>query len=82
MAMGTVRYWAAAKAAAGVAEESFEAATLGELVAKITANEELGRVLPRCSFLVNGQPAGKRDPYQVELPQGAVVEVLPPFAGG
>jgi molybdopterin converting factor small subunit len=82
MATGTVRYWAAAKAAAGVAEEPFDAATLGDLVAKITSNPELGRLLARCSFLVNGDPAGKRDPYQVELPQGAIVEVLPPFAGG
>ena len=41
--MVTVRYWAAAKHAAGVAEETLDAATLAE---------------------------------------GAVIEVLPPFAGG
>jgi molybdopterin synthase sulfur carrier subunit len=82
MAVGTVRYWAAAKAAAGVAEETFEAATLGELVKKITRNPELERVLARSSFLINGAPAGRRDPYAVDLPEGATVEVLPPFAGG
>ncbi|WP_067181664.1 MoaD/ThiS family protein [Microtetraspora niveoalba] len=82
MATGTVRYWAAAKAAAGVAEERFDAPTLGDLLAGISANPDLARVLRRCSFLVNGAPAGTRDPHTVDLPEGAVVEVLPPFAGG
>lgn len=82
MAVGTVRYWAAAKAAAGIAEEPFEAATLGDLVKKITRSPELERVLARCSFLIDGNPAGTRDPDTIELPEGAVVEVLPPFAGG
>jgi molybdopterin converting factor small subunit len=82
MATGTVRYWAAAKEAAGIAEEPFDASTLGDLVAKITKNTQLERVLQRSSFLVNGAPAGVRDPYSVDLPEGAVVEVLPPFAGG
>ncbi|WP_067143032.1 MoaD/ThiS family protein [Microtetraspora malaysiensis] len=82
MATGTVRYWAAAKAAAGVAEEPFDASTLGDLLAGISANPDLARVLPRCSFLVNGAPAGTREPRSIDLPEGAVVEVLPPFAGG
>ncbi|GII79670.1 thiamine biosynthesis protein ThiS [Sphaerisporangium rufum] len=85
MAKGTVRYWAAAKEAAGVAEEPFEAATLGELVLKITQKHDksdLPRVLARSSFLVDGSPAGVRDPHRVALPDGATVEVLPPFAGG
>ncbi|GGM75322.1 thiamine biosynthesis protein ThiS [Thermopolyspora flexuosa] len=82
MAVGTVRYWAAARAAAGVAEEPFEAATLGELVKKITRNDELERVLRRSSFLIDGNPAGTRDPDTIVLPDGATVEVLPPFAGG
>lgn len=79
---GTVRYWAAAKEAAGIAEETFDAGNLGELVTKITRSTALERVLRRSSFLINGSPAGTRDPYTVELPEGAVVEVLPPFAGG
>jgi len=82
MASGTVRYWAAAKDAAGVAEEPFEAETLGELIRRISGNPELKRVLRRSSFLVNGAPAGTRDPGTIRLPEGAVVEVLPPFAGG
>ncbi|MDH2426949.1 MoaD/ThiS family protein [Sphaerisporangium sp. TRM90804] len=85
MARGVVRYWAAAKDAAGLAEESFEARTLGDLVLFITqnhSNPDLPRVLSRSSFLVDGHPAGTRDPDTVELPEGATVEVLPPFAGG
>ncbi|MGW6495709.1 MoaD/ThiS family protein [Nonomuraea angiospora] len=83
MATGKVRYWAAAKEAAGVAEEPFEAVTLGELMTKITQNHaDLARVVRRCSFLVDGHPVGKRPHDQVVLADGATVEVLPPFAGG
>ncbi|HEY9523210.1 MAG TPA: MoaD/ThiS family protein [Thermopolyspora sp.] len=82
MATGTIRYWAAAKEAAGVAEEPFEAVNLADLVNKVTKNPDMGRVLGRSSFLINGHPTGKRDPRTVELPDGAMVEVLPPFAGG
>ncbi|WP_084964098.1 MoaD/ThiS family protein [Thermoactinospora rubra] len=80
MAVGTIRYWAAAKEAAGVAEEPFEAATLAELVADITPR--LGDVVRRSSFLVDGQPVGRRPHDQVVLTDGVTVEVLPPFAGG
>jgi molybdopterin converting factor small subunit len=83
MAMGKVRYWAAAKEAAGVAEESFEAATLGELMTQITQNRpELVRVVARSSFLIDGSPVGKRPHDEVILGDGVTVEVLPPFAGG
>jgi molybdopterin converting factor small subunit len=83
MATGKIRYWAAAKEAAGVAEEPFEAVTLGELMTKITQNRaQLARVVQRCSFLVDGSPVGKRPHDEVALGDGAVVEVLPPFAGG
>ncbi|MGN9841545.1 MoaD/ThiS family protein [Nonomuraea sp. H19] len=83
MATGKIRYWAAAKEAAGVAEESYEALTLGELMTKITQNRaQLAQVVRRCSFLVDGSPVGKRPHDEVVLGDGAVVEVLPPFAGG
>ncbi|MEU1386142.1 MULTISPECIES: MoaD/ThiS family protein [unclassified Nonomuraea] len=83
MATGKVRYWAAAKEAAGVAEEPFEAATLDELMTKITANRaELARVVGRSSFLVDGAPVGRRAHDTVVLGEGVTVEVLPPFAGG
>ncbi|MEU7003568.1 MoaD/ThiS family protein [Nonomuraea sp. NPDC046570] len=83
MATGKVRYWAAAKDAAGVAEEPFEAANLAELMTKITADrDELGRVVRRSSFLIDGAPVGRRAHGSVVLEEGVTVEVLPPFAGG
>ncbi|MFK4035831.1 MoaD/ThiS family protein [Nonomuraea wenchangensis] len=83
MATGKIRYWAAAKEAAGVAEETFDAVTLGELMTKITADRsELARVVRRCSFLVDGAPVGRRPHDEVTLGDGVTVEVLPPFAGG
>jgi sulfur-carrier protein len=84
MAKVTVRYWAAAKAAAGVAEEPYEAATLAQALDAVRARHtgELSRVLPRCSFLVDGDPVGTRGHETVRLADGGTVEVLPPFAGG
>ncbi|MFD4571675.1 MoaD/ThiS family protein [Streptomyces sp. NPDC058417] len=84
MAQVTVRYWAAAKAAAGVAEEPHEAATLADALraARERHPGELPRVLRRCSFLVDGDPVGTRGHETVRLADGGTVEVLPPFAGG
>lgn len=84
MARGTVRFWAAAKAAAGCAEEPYDAETLAEALAGVRAAHDprLGEVLERSSFLVDGDPVGVRDHVTVRLPEGGTVEVLPPFAGG
>ena len=83
----TVRYWAAAKAAAGRADETFPApATLAELLdavrARYGAGSPLDVVLGRCSYLVDEVSPGTRPPGDVALGPGAVVDVLPPFAGG
>lgn len=84
MPTGTLRYWAAARAAAGCAEEGFDAATLGAALRLAAArrDERFAAVLARSSFLVDGVPVGTRDRDSVSLAQGSVVEVLPPFAGG
>ncbi|MGW1162115.1 MoaD/ThiS family protein [Streptomyces sp. NPDC002513] len=84
MAKGTLRYWAAAKAAAGTAEEPYDAATLAQALAAARARHpgELVSVLRRCSFLVDGDPVGTRAHETVRLAEGGTVEVLPPFAGG
>ncbi|OEV10144.1 molybdopterin converting factor small subunit [Streptomyces sp. Amel2xB2] len=86
MASGTIRYWAAAKAAAGTAEEHYEAGTLADALERArerrTEHPEFARVLLRCSFLVDGEPVGRRAHDAVRLSDGGTVEVLPPFAGG
>lgn len=86
MATVTVRYWAAAKQAAGVAEEKLSAATLAEAVAQAASRRpaapDFQAVLARSSFLVDGEQAGGRAADTVTLHEGAVIEVLPPFAGG
>jgi hypothetical protein len=39
-------------------------------------------VLSVCAFVVDGDPAGARDHATVSLTGAALVDVLPPFAGG
>jgi sulfur-carrier protein len=80
----TLRYWAAAKAAAGVAEDRMDVDTLAAALecAAEAHGEQLARVLTRCSFLVDGNPVGARPPETLALPADAIVEALPPFAGG
>lgn len=86
MAKGTIRYWAAAKAAAGTAEEPYDAATLAGALAAAALRDgrdgDFGRVVGRSSFLVDGDPVGGRPHESILLPEGGVIEVLPPFAGG
>jgi len=86
MAKVTIRYWAAAKEAAGVAEESVDAATLRDALAAAVAGREpdtrLAAVIARSSFLVNADPVGRAARESIVLSEGAVIEVLPPFAGG
>jgi molybdopterin converting factor small subunit len=81
-----VRHWAAARAAAGgLAEEQVAAvATLAELEGRLADAHGPGyaAVLARCSFLVDEVSPGTRDHAEVPLVDGAVVDVLPPFAGG
>ena len=85
--VGTVRYWAAAREAAGLAQEPYQARTLADaLEAAITVHGgpdgPLARVLARCAYVVDGSPASRRDPATVELTDGGTIEILPPFAGG
>ncbi|MEU4741229.1 MoaD/ThiS family protein [Actinosynnema sp. NPDC023658] len=81
----TVRYFAGARAAVGVADESVEVAGDGATVrAAIDAvrhrhGEKLARVLPACSFLLDG--VAVRD-HDTPVLSGSQLDVLPPFAGG
>ncbi len=86
MAIVTLRYWAAAKEAAGTAEETITAETLADALAaagaRVSQDDRFRAVLARSSFLVDGAPVGVRAPGAVILDDAAVIEVLPPFAGG
>jgi molybdopterin converting factor small subunit len=84
MAAGTIRFWAAARAAAGVAEEAYDAETLADAIAAARTRHgaELSKVLDRCSYVVDDAPVGGRAHDSVRLTDGGLVEVLPPFAGG
>jgi sulfur-carrier protein len=80
----TVRYFAAARAAAGVETEDVDVppgATVDILLKTMRAShgDDLGRVLDRCSFLLDEIAVRDRD---LPLRDGALVDVLPPFAGG
>jgi sulfur-carrier protein len=86
-----VRYFAAARAAAGVDEERYELSagdTLATLLEAILAAERpeppagtppLPRILSRSSFLLNEVAVRDRS---AALKPDDVVDVLPPFAGG
>lgn len=78
----TVRYFAAARAAAGVEAESLEVAgTVDDAIRTIRERHgaELGRVLDRCSYLLDEVAVRDRS---TPLPAVATLDVLPPFAGG
>ena len=84
----TVRYWAGARAAAGTAEDTFEVdaeLTLAALVERVLERhpgEQMARTVAVCSVLLGDQPVRTQDPAAVVVRPGAVVELLPPFAGG
>lgn len=82
--MAVLRYWAGARAAAGVTEEQVDAATLAAALdaARVGRDERFARVLSVCAFVIDEQPAGLTPPDQLALTPESVVDVLPPFAGG
>ncbi|MFD6139959.1 MoaD/ThiS family protein [Promicromonospora sp. NPDC060271] len=79
--MITVRYFAGARAAAGVATEQVGGPTsVAALRAALTtAHPALTAVLPKCALLIAGTRAPSDD---TEIPDEVTVDVLPPFAGG
>ncbi|MEU6128307.1 MoaD/ThiS family protein [Saccharopolyspora sp. NPDC047091] len=83
-----VRYFAGARAAAGVAEEVLSIAPAvpgpvraSDVVEAVLAahDERLAAVVPACSFLLNGVALRDRS---IEVGTGDELDVLPPFAGG
>jgi sulfur-carrier protein len=79
-----IRYFAAARSAAGREAETVELPVGAgvEALAALLADRhgaEFSRVVKRCSYLVD--EVAVRD-HTRPLPENAVVDVLPPFAGG
>lgn len=86
-----VRYFAAARAAAGIDEERFnlrEGTTVADLLQAVLAVKRpeppsgvppLAQILSRSSFLLNEVTVRNRSAV---LGRDDVVDVLPPFAGG
>jgi sulfur-carrier protein len=76
-----VRYFAAARAAAGVTEERVDSPTLAALLEHLVTarGARLATVLGAASFLVDGVAWRDRG---AQLPPDCTVDVLPPFAGG
>ena len=84
-----VRYWAAARAAAGVDSDTVPAPeplalsrVLAEVMALHSDRPRLKDVVGVCSILIGEQPVGARDLDEVLVRAGDTVELLPPFAGG
>jgi molybdopterin synthase sulfur carrier subunit len=82
----TLRYWAAARAAAGRSDEQFSGASLADVLASALqahqGNPRFAQVLGVSSLLVGDRPLGKTDPASIEVTHGDVIDILPPFAGG
>jgi molybdopterin converting factor small subunit len=79
MTQVTVRYWAGARRAAGLDSEQLSATDLADLLGQLGARPALSKVLAASSVLVNEIRPTRED---LPLPAGAVIDILPPFAGG
>lgn len=85
-----IRYFAAARTAAGVGEETRDLGrdrNLADLLTEIAGtNERLADVIPACSYLLNGTAVAPRVAADAAHAPGVsdsdTLDVLPPFAGG
>jgi molybdopterin converting factor small subunit len=78
--VAVVNFYAAAKAASGSATLKIPAGSLGALIEGLAnRSPELAKLLPTCSYLLNGESC--EDLGQI-LVEGDAVDVLPQFAGG
>jgi len=84
-----LRYWASARAAAGVDQDVLE--ITGPVSLQVVrdrakslhgSSARFAAVLDSCSVLVGDRPVASSDPGDVIVEAGQTVEFLPPFAGG
>jgi molybdopterin converting factor small subunit len=82
----TIRYFAAARAAAGTDSQTVTArpgVTVAEVLDGLAEpNEQLSTVLSRCSYLCDGIAVGKEAAAVRAVESDQTIDVLPPFAGG
>jgi sulfur-carrier protein len=76
----TVRYFAGARAAAGRTEETVAPGSIAAIRAELLGRHDarFARVLAASTLRNNATPV----PDDAHIGGGAVIEVLPPFAGG
>ena len=78
--MAQVNLYASARAALGQSQVELTAASLGELLAALGAkNVKLAKLLPTCTYLLNGIAC---EDMEHKILQGDQIDVLPQFAGG
>jgi molybdopterin synthase sulfur carrier subunit len=84
----SVRYWAAARSAAGVDGDELPVtgpislAEVVERLARLHPDTRLLDVIGVCSVLLGDRPVATEDPGELLVPPGSTLEFLPPFAGG
>ncbi|HEY5821639.1 MAG TPA: MoaD/ThiS family protein [Propionibacteriaceae bacterium] len=79
-----LHYWAGARAAAGMVEETVSAATVEDALRQVSdrrANPHFERVIRASTLLIDEVPAREADLSRT-LVRPVRVEILPPFAGG
>lgn len=84
--MVRLRFWAALRAAAGESEFATTGGTLEEALdaarSHFASTPEFNRVLEICSVIVDEIPVKSRNHGEIALSDDAVIDLLPPFAGG
>jgi sulfur-carrier protein len=83
MVVVSLHYWAGARAAAGMDEESILTTSVAEALRHAVAarDDRFSRIIQACSLLIDGVAASSAD-LDRPLTGPVRVDVLPPFAGG
>lgn len=83
MAAITLRYFAAARAAAGLDQETIDCETPEAAFTAVSRahGSDLQRIIDISSFLLDGQSLG-RERIGDPVVGSVTIDVLPPFAGG
>ena len=78
--MITVHFYAAARAAAGLAEMRIAVTSVQEVLKQCSSlNTVMNQLIPQCGVLVDGIACHD---FETLLPAGTRIDILPKFAGG